>query len=280
MFSCYFPFSVPFSDEKCRPILCIENESIPVLLSSFALQGAQKGQWLVQHWVFFPLNTELAGGWTATCMCHMSELRIIWWSCFWQRGGFLTQMHEKRACSACAGFSVSLYTISLIIWDWETKNQRSSSESWSFIPKTGPWQIHGCGWAPEASEHAGEKDPFHRQLGRNRIMNLSYLLKEQRRPFNCRLCSRHRDNDWTLPPRHSCSSAALPLQQRKKLRTPLQVILTSVWPSLPFHWLWWWQRKSLQVKCAHKPRFSSCQQNWQSGYYHPQLPKKLNLWED
>lgn len=41
--------TVPFADEKCRSILCLENENIPVLLSSFALQGAEKGQWLVQH---------------------------------------------------------------------------------------------------------------------------------------------------------------------------------------------------------------------------------------
>lgn len=72
-------------------------------------------------------------------------------------------------------------------WDWETRNQSGISESWSFIPKIGLRQIYGCGWAPETSKHAGEKDPFHRQLGRNRIVNLSlsYLLKEQRRPFNC-----------------------------------------------------------------------------------------------
>lgn len=59
------------------------------------------------------------------------------------------------------------------------------------------------------------------------------------------------------------------------------MILTPVWPSLPLHWLWWWQRKSLQIKCAHKPSFfSSCKQNWQSGYYYPEFPKKLNLWGD
>lgn len=58
------------------------------------------------------------------------------------------------------------------------------------------------------------------------------------------------------------------------------MILTSVWPSLLFHWLWWWQRKSLQTKCAHKPSFFSCQQNRQYGYYHPWFPKNSNLCGD
>lgn len=117
-------------------------------------------------------------------------------------------------------------------------------------------QIYGCGWAPEASKHTGEKDPFHTQLRRNRIMNVSYLLKEQRRRFNCHLlCGVSTETvaaGWTLPPKHSHSPAALPPPQRKKLRTPAQVILTSAWPSLPFHWLWWWHRKSLQIKRARK----------------------------
>lgn len=46
--------TVPFSDEGCRPILCVDTENIPVLLSSFAFQGAQKGGWLVQHCAVFP----------------------------------------------------------------------------------------------------------------------------------------------------------------------------------------------------------------------------------
>lgn len=70
--------AVPFSDEGCRPILRLETENIPVLLSSFAFQG--KGHRKVGGWcstvLFFPANTGLAGGGAAACMCHLSELLI------------------------------------------------------------------------------------------------------------------------------------------------------------------------------------------------------------
>lgn len=86
--------------------------------------------------------------------------------------------------------------------------------------------------------------------------------------------------DCILPSKLSPSQIALPPRDKAGdiSTTWLQASLTSVWPSLPFNRLWWWQRKSPQLKFSYKLNMFSCSRigNWSITVLH--FVKMWALW--